>query len=146
MNNTKTTLTIVAIFMAATLVVGTFATVAATQQSAFAAAIGSKNIRHNRILLWITLFIVKKLNKSGNWDSISLIDENGSFRGEARFESKSDAEAYLKLYKERMNKKLMVHGKTKSKGSYKIFELDSKTMAEQKKQKYRYANNLSPLS
>ena len=92
------------------------------------------------------MFIVKKLNKSGNWDSISLIDENGSFRGEARFESKSDAEAYLKLYKERMNKKLMVHGKAKTRGSYKIFELDSKTMAEQKKQKYRYANNLSPLS
>src|SRR5207244_2664311 len=33
----------------------------------------------------IYLFIVKKLNKSGNWDSMSLIDENGSFRGEARF-------------------------------------------------------------
>jgi len=93
------------------------------------------------------MFIVKKLNKnSSSRDTISLIDSNGSFRREARFESKSEAEAYLKLYKERMNKKLMVHGKTKSKGSYKIFELDSKTMAEQKKQKYRYANNLSPLT
>ena len=34
------------------------------------------------------LFIVKKLNKSGNSDTISLYDENGSFRGEARFETK----------------------------------------------------------
>jgi hypothetical protein len=38
MNNTKTTPTIVAVIMAATLVVGTFATVAVTQQSAFAIA------------------------------------------------------------------------------------------------------------
>jgi len=81
------------------------------------------------------LFIVKKLNKSGNWDSISLIDENGSFRGEARFESKSDAEAYLKLYKERMNKKLMVHGKAKTRGSYKIVELDNKAVREFNKKK-----------
>jgi hypothetical protein len=94
------------------------------------------------------LFIVKKLNKSGNWDSISLIDENGSFRGEARFESKSDAEAYLKLYKERMNKKLMVHGKAKTRGSYKIFELDSKAIKEINKKKYPFSpsNSLSPLS
>jgi hypothetical protein len=34
------------------------------------------------------MFIVKKLNKTGRWDSVSLIDENGSFRGEARFETK----------------------------------------------------------
>ena len=81
------------------------------------------------------MFIVKKLNKSGNWDSISLIDENGSFRGEARFESKSDAEAYLKLYKERMNKKLMVHGKAKTRGSYKIVELDNKAVREFNKKK-----------
>jgi len=73
------------------------------------------------------MFVVKKLNKSGGWDSISLIDENGSFRGEAKFESKSEAEAYLKLYKDRINKKLMVvHGRTKTRGSYKIFELNGK--------------------
>jgi hypothetical protein len=43
------------------------------------------------------MFIVKKLNRTGNWESISLIDENGSFRGEARFESKSDAEALFEI-------------------------------------------------
>jgi hypothetical protein len=31
------------------------------------------------------MFIVKKLNKGGGWDSISLYDENNSFMGEARF-------------------------------------------------------------
>jgi hypothetical protein len=46
------------------------------------------------------LFIVKKLNRNSNWDSISLYDENGSFRGEARFETKQQAEEYIKLYKE----------------------------------------------
>jgi hypothetical protein len=94
------------------------------------------------------MFVVKKLNKSGNWDSISLIDENGSFRGEARFESKSEAEAYLKLYKDRMNKKLMVHGKAKTRGSYKIFELDSKAVKEINKKKYPFSSpdSLSPLS
>jgi len=59
------------------------------------------------------LFIVKKLNKSGGWDDISLIDEMAG-SGVRKFESKSDAEAYLKLYKDRLNKKLMVvHGRAK---------------------------------
>jgi hypothetical protein len=82
------------------------------------------------------MFIVKKLNKSSSSrDTISLIDSNGSFRREARFEPESEAEAYLKLYKERMNKKLMVHGKAKTRGSYKIFELDSKAVREFNKKK-----------
>ena len=86
------------------------------------------------------MFIVKKLNKTGGWDSISFIDEKGSFRGEARFQMRFEAEAYLKLYKERMNKKLMVHGKAKTRGSYKIFESDSKTI------KYGLNYRLNPLS
>jgi len=45
---------------------------------------------------------VKKLGKNGNWNAISLIDENGSFRGEARFESKNQAKKYLEEYKRRM--------------------------------------------
>jgi hypothetical protein len=94
-----------------------------------------------------TIFIVKKLNKSGGWDSISLIDENGSFRGEAKFESRSDAEAYLKLYKDRLNKKLMVvHGRAKTRGSYKIFELDSKEVKDANKRKYGLNYRLNALS
>jgi hypothetical protein len=41
------------------------------------------------------MFIAKKLNKNGNWDSISLIDEAGHFRGEARFEFKHEAQKYV---------------------------------------------------
>jgi hypothetical protein len=48
------------------------------------------------------MFIVKKLSKNGVWNAISLIDQNGSFRGEARFDSKKEALEYLNKYKQRM--------------------------------------------
>lgn len=38
------------------------------------------------------------------WGTVSLIDENGSFRGEAKFETKEDAEKYLVKFKNRMKK------------------------------------------
>lgn len=91
------------------------------------------------------MFIIKKLNRNGNWDTISLYDENNSFRGEARFESKSDAEAYLKLYKERMDKKLLAYGRAKNRESFKIFELDGKSIIEEKKRKYGHSFYISPL-
>jgi hypothetical protein len=47
-------------------------------------------------------------------DTISLYDENNSFRGEAIFESKKEAEDYIKIYKDRINKRLNAAGKTKS--------------------------------
>ena len=48
------------------------------------------------------MFVVKKLGKNGSWNAISLIDENGSFRGEARFESKKEAQRYLDEYKNKI--------------------------------------------
>jgi hypothetical protein len=48
------------------------------------------------------MFVVKKLGKNGSWNAISLIDENGSFRGEARFESKKEAQKYLEEYKNKI--------------------------------------------
>jgi hypothetical protein len=48
------------------------------------------------------MFVVKKLGKNGSWNAISLIDKNGSFRGEARFESKREAQKYLEEYKNKM--------------------------------------------
>jgi hypothetical protein len=48
------------------------------------------------------MFVVKKLGKNGSWNAISLIDENGSFRGEARFESKKEAQRYLEEYKNKI--------------------------------------------
>lgn len=50
------------------------------------------------------MFSVKKLGKNGMWGTVSLIDENGSFRGEAKFETKEDAEKYLLKFKGRMKK------------------------------------------
>ena len=48
------------------------------------------------------MFVVKKLGKNGSWNAVSLIDKNGSFRGEAKFETRKEALNYLKEYQERM--------------------------------------------
>lgn len=48
------------------------------------------------------MFIVKKLSKSGMWSAVSLIDSNGSFRGEAKFETRKEADEYMAAYLKRM--------------------------------------------
>ena len=48
------------------------------------------------------MFVVKRLGKNGMWSAVSLIDENGSFRGEAKFETKKEAEEYMTRYLKRM--------------------------------------------
>lgn len=48
------------------------------------------------------MFVVKKLSKSGMWNAVSLIDKNGSFRGEAKFETRKEAEEYMAAYIKRM--------------------------------------------
>ena len=68
------------------------------------------------------MFVVKKLGKNGSWNAISLIDENGSFRGEARFESRKEAQRYLEEYK----------NKIRSQQELKIFS-DSATSNDQNK-------------
>jgi hypothetical protein len=74
------------------------------------------------------MFIVKKLNKHGKWDTISLYDENNSFRCEARFELKKEAKDYIKIYKDRINKKRLnaAEGKAKTRLKLQVFEIDSK--------------------
>ena len=47
-------------------------------------------------------FVVKKLSQNSRWETISLIDENGSFRGSAVFETRDEAQKYLEEYKRRM--------------------------------------------
>jgi hypothetical protein len=54
------------------------------------------------------MFAVKKLGKNGMWGTVSLIDKNGSFRGEAKFETRKEAEEYLIAYKKRMKKPVEV--------------------------------------
>jgi len=48
------------------------------------------------------MFVVKKLGKNGSWNAVSLIDKNGSFRGEARFQTRKEAQDYLGDYKKRI--------------------------------------------
>jgi len=48
------------------------------------------------------MYVVKRLGKNGSWNIITLIDKNGSFRGEARFESEKEAIEYLREYKKKM--------------------------------------------
>ena len=49
-----------------------------------------------------SVYVVKRLSKSGIWSAVSLIDENGSFRGEAKFETRKEAEEYMAAYLKRM--------------------------------------------
>lgn len=52
------------------------------------------------------MFIVKRLGRNGMWNAVSLIDENGSFRGEAKFDTVEEAKVYLATYLARMKARL----------------------------------------
>src|SRR5829696_2881140 len=54
------------------------------------------------------MFVVKKLGRNGLWSAVSLIDKNGSFRGEAKFETLKEAEDYLAEYLKRMKDRLVI--------------------------------------
>ena len=54
------------------------------------------------LLIIQKMYVVKRLGKNGSWNIITLIDKNGSFRGEARFESEKEAVNYLNEYKKRI--------------------------------------------
>lgn len=70
------------------------------------------------------MFVVKRLGKNGMWSAVSLIDKNGSFRGEAKFETREEAEEYLIDYLQRMKSRIK-HG-PEGYGDVKIFD-ESKT-------------------
>jgi hypothetical protein len=66
------------------------------------------------------MFVVKRLGKNGLWSAVSLIDKNGSFRGEAKFETRKEAEEYLTEYLRRMKNRLVVS--PDGSGQLKIFD------------------------
>jgi hypothetical protein len=66
------------------------------------------------------MFVVKKLGRNGLWSAVSLIDKNGSFRGEAKFESLKEAEDYLAEYLKRMKDRLVIT--PEGAGQLKIFK------------------------
>jgi len=73
------------------------------------------------------MFAVKKLNRNGRWDIVSLVDEKGSFRRLAVFESKNEAQKYLEEYMKRMDRRSMVCSRrgTKSPQELKVFTIDN---------------------
>lgn len=66
------------------------------------------------------MFVVKRLGKSGIWSAVSLIDKNGSFRGEAKFETREEAEYYMADYLKRM--KSRIRRSPEGYGDVKIFD------------------------
>jgi len=68
------------------------------------------------------MFVVKRLGKNGMWSAVSLIDQNGSFRGEAKFETREEAIEYMADYLNRMKARLKVT--PEGYGEVKIFDGD----------------------
>jgi hypothetical protein len=66
------------------------------------------------------MFVVKRLGRNGLWSAVSLIDKNGSFRGEAKFDTRKEAEDYLTEYLKRMKDRLEIS--PEGSGQLKIFE------------------------
>lgn len=75
---------------------------------------------------------MKRLGKNGVWSAVSLIDENGSFRGEAKFETRKEAEQYMAEYIGRMKSRHKAG--SDGYGEIKVFE-ESKQNQEAKKKK-----------
>ncbi len=73
------------------------------------------------------MFVVKRLGKNGMWSAVSLIDKNGSFRGEAKFETREEAEDYMADYLKRM--KSRIRHSPEGYGDVKIFD-ESKPMKD----------------
>jgi hypothetical protein len=66
------------------------------------------------------MFVVKRLGKNGMWSAVSLIDKNGSFRGEAKFGTREEAEDYMADYLYRM--KSRIRHSPEGYGDVKIFD------------------------
>ena len=66
------------------------------------------------------------------WSAVSLIDQNGSFRGEAKFETRKEAEEYLADYLKRMKTRLKVT--PEGYGQVKVFDGDNEIGVADKKE------------
>jgi hypothetical protein len=82
------------------------------------------------------MFAVKKPNRNGRCDTVSFVDEKGSFRGSAIFESKKKTQKDLEEYKKRMDMRLTVgRRRTKSPQELKVFAIDNNNNQEVSKRK-----------
>lgn len=81
------------------------------------------------------MFVVKRLGRNGMWNAVSLIDENGSFRGEAKFPTQEEAEVYLAIYLKRMKDRL--RDNSSGELQVKVFDDSGQQIAEIKPEKPR---------
>jgi hypothetical protein len=79
------------------------------------------------------MYVVKRLGKNGMWSAVSLIDQNGSFRGEAKFETREEAVEYLADYLERMKTRIKIS--PEGYGEVKVFDGDKPLETAGAKQK-----------
>ncbi|HEV8406166.1 MAG TPA: hypothetical protein VGQ13_09730 [Nitrososphaera sp.] len=77
------------------------------------------------------MFVVKRLGKNGMWSAVSLIDQNGSFRGEAKFETREEALEYMAEYLRRM--KSRQRASPEGYGDVKVFDDSKRDEVEKKK-------------
>lgn len=78
------------------------------------------------------MYVVKRLSKNGMWSAVSLIDQNGSFRGEAKFETREEAVEYMADYLKRMKTRLKVS--PEGYGEVKVFDGDKPVETTDKKE------------
>lgn len=79
------------------------------------------------------MFVVKRLGKNGMWSAVSLIDKNGSFRGEAKFETREEAEEYMANYLERMKSRQRIS--PEGYGEVRVFDENKQEKVEKEKKK-----------
>ena len=77
------------------------------------------------------MFVVKRLGKNGMWSAVSLIDHNGSFRGEAKFETREEAVEYMAEYLKRMKSRRRVS--PEGYGDVKVFDESKPGEAKEEK-------------
>jgi hypothetical protein len=77
------------------------------------------------------MFVVKRLGKNGMWSAVSLIDHNGSFRGEAKFETREEAVEYMDEYLKRMKSRQRVS--PEGYGDVKVFDERKRDEANEEK-------------
>src|SRR6059036_3182435 len=77
------------------------------------------------------MFVVKRLGRNGMWSAVSLIDQNGSFRGEAKFETREEAAEFMGDYLKRMKSRQRVS--PEGYGEVKVFDESKRDRPRRKK-------------
>ena len=90
------------------------------------------------------MYVVKRLGRNGMWSAVSLIDQNGSFRGEAKFGTREEAVEYMADYLKRMKTRLKVS--PEGYGEVKVFDGDKPVETTDKKEQKSSKAKFKPKS